>query len=38
MPGLMDGMDIFILFWKIDPNIFDTQSPSLVCKIKAEYE
>lgn len=38
MPSLMDGLDIFILFWKPDPSIFDTYSPSLVCKIKAKHE
>lgn len=38
MPSLMDGLDIFILLWKPDPSIFDTQRSFLVKKIKAKHE
>jgi len=38
MPGLMDGLDIFIFLWKPDATIFDTHSPSSVRKIKAKHE
>lgn len=38
MPSLMDGLDIFILFWKTEPSAFDTHSPSLICKTKAKHE
>lgn len=34
----MDGLDIFILLWKPDPSIFDTQSPFVAYKIKAKHE
>lgn len=34
----MDGLDIFILFWKTEPSVFDTHGPSLICKTKGKHE
>lgn len=38
MPSLMDGLDIFILFWKTEPSFSDTHGPSLIWKTKAKHE
>lgn len=38
MPSLMDGLDIFKLFWKTEPSVFDTRGPSLIRKTKGKHE